>query len=220
MDQIPLYIRQRYVELFSICHNHSILAAWNPPFWKAWISEEDSVKLVGTISDEEITSGLWSLKAFKAPGPNGLHLGFFQQFWLLVGASIRDEVKQIFATSKMPEYLNQTLITLVPKCNNLESFNNYHPISLCNTIYKLVSKILVARIRPLLADLVSPFQTAFVPGRKGVDNAIIVQEIIHTMSKKKGRGGLMAIKIDLEKAYERFEWSFIRDTLSLFNFPS
>lgn len=71
-----------------------------------------------------------------------------------------------------------------------------------------MSKILVARIRPLLADLVSPFQTVFVPRRKGVDNVIIVQEIIHTMSKKKGRGGLMAIKIDLKKAYDRLEWSF------------
>lgn len=71
-----------------------------------------------------------------------------------------------------------------------------------------MSKILVARIRPLLADLVSLFQTAFVPKRKGVDNVIIVQEIIHTMSKKKGRGGLMAIKIDLKKAYDHLEWSF------------
>lgn len=71
-----------------------------------------------------------------------------------------------------------------------------------------MSKILVARIRPLLADLVSPFQTVYVLGRKGVDNVIIVQEIIHTMSKKKGRGGLMVIKIDLKKAYDRLEWSF------------
>lgn len=127
---------------------------------------------------------------------------------------------QIFASSKMPEYLNQTLITLVPKCNNPESFNNYQPISLCNTVYKLVLKILVARIRPLLANLVSPFQTVFVSRRKGVDNAIIVQEIIRTMSKKNGRGGLMAIKIDLEKAYDRLEWSFIRDTLGLFTSPT
>jgi len=57
--------------------------------------------------------------------------------------------------------------------------------------------------------LVSPLQTAFVPGRKGVDNAILVQEIVHSMSRRKGRTGLMAIKIDLEKAYDRLEWSFI-----------
>ena len=83
----------------------------------------------------------------------------------------------------------------------------------------MVTKIIVARIRPLLVDLVSPLQTAFIPRRKGVDNAIIIQELIHSMSSKKGRDGVMAIKIDLEKAYDLLEWDFIRDTLKLFKFP-
>ena len=65
----------------------------------------------------------------------------------------------------------------------------------------------------MLDKLVSPIQSAFVPGRKGVDNAIIVQEIIHTINKKKGRVGYMAIKVDLEKAYDKLEWSFIWETL-------
>ena len=69
--------------------------------------------------------------------------------------------------------MNKTLITLIPKCQFLESLANYRPISLCNSIYKIISKILVARIRPLLGNLISPIQTAFVPGRKGVDNVII-----------------------------------------------
>ena len=67
---------------------------------------------------------------------------------------------------------------------------------MCNTVYKMITKIIVARIRPLLPDLVSPLQTAFVLGRKEVDNAIIVQEMIHTISRKKGRTRVMAIKID------------------------
>ena len=109
----------------------------------------------------------------------------------------------------MPEYLNRTLITLIPKCNTPESLSNYHPISLCNIVYKIVTKVIVAKICPMLSNLVLPYQTTFVPSRKGVDNPIIVQELVHTMSKKKGRGGLMAIKIDLDKAYDRLEWSFI-----------
>ena len=115
--------------------------------------------------------GLSNLKALTL---DGLHIGFFQRFWLLIGDSVRDEVKQIFASGRMPEYLNQTLITLVPKCKNLEFVNNYRPISLCNTIYTTVSEILVTRLRPLLANLVSPLQNAFVPRRKQIDNAIIV----------------------------------------------
>lgn len=86
-------------------------------------------------------------------------------------------------------------------------------------MYKVVTKIIVGRIRPLLSGLVSTLQIAFVLGRKGVDIAIIAQELIHFMSKKKDRVGVMAIKIDLEKAYDCIEWSFIRDTLALFKFP-
>ena len=120
----------------------------------------------------------------------------------------------------MPEYLNRTLITLTPKYNALESFSNYCPISLCNTVYKIVTKVIVARIHSMLSNLVSPYQTAFVPGQKGIDNAIIVQELVHTMSKMKRRERFMDIKIDLEKAYDRLEWSLIRDTLALFKFPN
>ena len=63
--------------------------------------------------------------------------------------------------------------TIVPKCKSPESLNNYRPISLCNSVYKIVSKILVKRIKPYLNKLVSPFQTAFVPGRKGLDNVLV-----------------------------------------------
>ena len=76
----------------------------------------------------------------------------------------------------------------------------------------------MARIRPHLERLVSPYQAAFVPGRRGVDNTIIVQELIHTIGKAKGRNGYMMIKLDLEKAYDKLEWSFIREMLIRFNF--
>ena len=80
-------------------------------------------------------------------------------------------------------------------------------------VYKMVTKIIVARLKPLLDKLVSLVQTTFVLGRKGVDNVIIVQEIIHTIGRKKGNVGNMAIKVDLEKAYDKLKWSFIRETL-------
>ena len=102
---------------------------------------------------------------------------------------MREEVKGIFSSSMIPEYLNHTLITLIPKCKNLEPFNHYRPISLCNTVYKVVSKIIFGRLRPLLLGLVSPYQTAFVSSRKGIDNAIIMQEIIHSIYVKK-KGGV------------------------------
>ena len=84
-----------------------------------------------------------------------------------------DEVKQIFRSGRMLEHLNKTLIALIPKIQGPETLGNYKPISLCNTVYKVMTKIIVARLRPLLDNLISPLQTAFVRGKKGIDNVII-----------------------------------------------
>ncbi|KAL4296940.1 hypothetical protein GQ457_12G000240 [Hibiscus cannabinus] len=80
-------------------------------------------------------------------------------------------------------------------------------------------EIIVNQLKPYLSTWVSANQTSFVPGRAITDNIIITQEVIHSMNKKKGIKGWMAIKIDLEKAYDRLEWGFIDDTLSDLGLP-
>ena len=207
------YIRKSFIELYTTSHNQS---NWNPTLpsqWQPALTEEEHGSLEMELNDEENKAVLWSLKASKAPGPDGLHAGFFYRFWLLVGGSVKDEVKRTFGEKRIPNYLNKTLIALIPKILGLETIRSYRPIGLCNTVYKMVTKIIVAKLRPFLSKLVSLLQTTFVPGRRRTYNAIIVQELIHTISRKKGRVGYMAIKIDLEKAYNKLEWSFIRDTL-------
>ena len=184
-----------------------------------FLLEEEKDNLIKDVTYDEIKVGLWSLKAFKALGVDGLHAGFFQIFWHEVNESICKEVGSIFSSGVMPEYLNRTLIAFVPKCHNLKTINSYRPNSLCNTIYKVVTKIIVARICPLLSNLISLVQAAFVPARRGLDNVLIAQELIHSIDKKKGRMGYMAIKMDLEKAYDRLEWSFIHKVLHGFHFP-
>ena len=69
-----------------------------------------------------------------------------------------------------------------------------------------------------MPNLVSPSQTAFVAGRRGTDNIIVAQELLYAMERMKGRTGYMIIKIDLEKAYDRLEWGFVRNMLSSLNF--
>lgn len=172
------------------------------------------------VTMKEIKDALWSMKAYKALGPNGLHAGFFQRFWLIVGDLVVQEVMRAFKKRRVPKYLNETHIVLIPKIQGPEVLGNYRPISLCNTVYKIINKVIVARLRPHLEKLVSPYQAAFVLGRRGVDNTIIIQELIHSIGKIKGKKGYMAIKIDLEKAYDKLEWGFIKDMLARFNFPS
>ena len=95
----------------------------------------------------------------------------------------------------------------------------FRPISLCNTLYKLLSRIIVQRLKPLMGEVINPCQVGFVPGRRMSDNIIIVQEVIRTLISRRGRTGHVALKLDLEKAYDQLEWSFIRETLEYFQVP-
>ena len=216
MDFIQNHFRNLFSSEMLFSSRHAPPTAANLPH----LSVSDVQALSLPVLDEEIKNALWSLKPFKSLGPDGIHAGFYQRFWLLVKDSVTKEIKEVFNERKVPAYLNQTHITLIPKIKGPETIGNYRLISLCNSVYKIISKIIVTRIRPCLDSLVSPFQTAFVSGRKEVDNAIIAQETIHTVGRKRGKVGNMVIKIDLEKAYDRLEWSFIRDVLQAANFPS
>ena len=98
--------------------------------------------------------------------------------------------------------------------------HQFRPISLCNIIYKIISKNLANRFKGLLHRFISPYQSAFVPNRTIQDNTILAHELFQTVNSKRGRKGLMAIKIDIEKAFDRMEWNFILAILSKLGFHS
>ena len=67
------------------------------------------------VTLEEIKEALWSMKPYKSPGLDGLHAGFYQRFWLIMGDSVIKEVMKVFVDRKVPDFLNKTLIVLIPK---------------------------------------------------------------------------------------------------------
>ena len=100
---------------------------------------------------------------------------------------------------------NHTFIALIPKQLGASSVHQFRSISLCNIIYKIISKILANRFKGLVHHFISLHQSAFIPTRTIQDNTIMAYELFHTVNSKRGRGGLMAIKIDMEKAFDRME---------------
>ncbi|KAH9659015.1 reverse transcriptase domain-containing protein [Citrus sinensis] len=109
--------------------------------------------------------------------------------------------------------INRTLLVLIPKVDHPTSLKMFQPISLCTVLYKTMTKIIANRLQALLPDLISPQQTSFVPGRHITENIVIAQEVIHTMKKNVVGKRMMAVKVDLEKAYDRLRWCFIQETL-------
>jgi hypothetical protein len=121
----------------------------------------------------------------------------------------------------MPEEVNDTAIVLIPKKNDPEDIKDFRPISLCNVIFKVVSKCLVNRLRPILDGIISPTQSAFIPGRLITDNVLIAFECIHSIqtgsvAKKK----FCAYKLDMAKAYDRVDWRFLERVLAKLGFHS
>lgn len=123
-------------------------------------------------------------------------------------------VKEFFNMGVMPAGVNETAIVLIPKVDQPVELRDYRPISLCNVLYKVVSKCLVNRLRPILDELISPNQSAFVPGRMITDNALIAFECFHSIQKnKKLSSATCAYKLDLSKAYDRVDWKFLEQSM-------
>ena len=126
-----------------------------------------------------------------------------------------------FHSGSLLKSLNQTFLTLIPKVNFPVDVSHFRPISLCNVIYKIISKILVSRLKPFMDMLITPYQNAFIQGRNITNNILLAHEIFDTLRKKKGRKkGYGALKIDMCKAYDRVNWNFLKIVLLSMNFSN
>jgi len=168
---------------------------------------------------EEIWQILKHMKRDAAPGPDGFNVAFYRAAWPWVGDDVTTLVHNFYRTGTLPPEINKTFIVLIPKKNAHVLPQDFRPISLCNVIYKVIAKSLADRIKPHLPNKIHLSQSAFIPGRHISSNIITAQEITHTfgLSSWKNKGFLL--KIDLAKAFDRIEWSFITSALSRNGFP-
>ena len=171
------------------------------------------------FSEKEISDALFQTDPLKAPGPDGFPARIFQWNWAVMKEHLIAGVKEFFWTGLMPDGVNNTSIVLIPKVDKLAKLTDFCPISLCNVIYKVVAKCLVNRLRPILDDIISPAQSAFVPARMITDTAYIAFECIHHIQQKKDPAkSFYAHKLDLSKACDRVDWTFLKQMMQKLGF--
>ncbi|XP_042056302.1 uncharacterized protein LOC121800876 [Salvia splendens] len=168
-------------------------------------------------SVEVIKQTVFSINAESAAGPDGYSALFFQSCWDIIGGDVVEAVLNFFAGAHIPLGIAATLIVLVPKKKDPTRWAEFRPISLCNVMNKIISKILTSRLALLLPLLTVPNQSRFIKGRLLSDNVLLAKELFHEIWKSVSSPN-MVLKLDMEKAYDRVQWPFLIKVLGKMGF--
>ncbi|KAL2247318.1 UNVERIFIED_CONTAM: hypothetical protein Sindi_2584100 [Sesamum indicum] len=164
------------------------------------------------ITDEEANQLLLPLST------DDVKQAVFKAAWPVVGEEVTTAVLDFFSTGKLLKQINSMIMALIPKVHTPMSVNDFRPISCCNVLYKIIAKLLVQKISVLLDKIVSPCQTAFIPGRSIGDNIMLAQELFSRYNQMR-LPPRCALKVDIRKAYDTVERDFLLAVLQLFGFP-
>lgn len=167
-EEIREMVMQYFLNLFEKDATCDISVGYRGGF--PIIDQPTMEEVMKKLTEEDIKHAVMEMASFKAPGPDGLHAAFYQHMWPVVGDSIVNMVMDFFKSGVMPDGINDTIITLIPKVDNPERPAQFRPISLCNVSYKIITKTITNRLKTLMREVVGPYQSSFVPERKIIDN--------------------------------------------------
>lgn len=169
------------------------------------------------ITEEELFSTLKEMPKNKTPGEDGLPAEFYIVFWVDIKSLLLKSYRFSFEKESLSLTQKRGVLSLLPKKSDPLQLKNWRPISLLNLDYKLIAKLLAARIKICLPYLIHDDQSGFLKGRYIGQNIVNIMDILQ-YTEEQDIPAIM-ISIDFEKAFDKLEWSFFRKSLQYFNFP-
>ncbi|KAE8716020.1 hypothetical protein F3Y22_tig00110156pilonHSYRG00217 [Hibiscus syriacus] len=183
----PVQLRGSIYDYFKAVYNsNSALEVDAMDLNFAKLNHDQVTVLERHFSELEVWEAISQSDSSKAPGPDGFTMGFFKKFWPSL------------------------------KISNPEGIEDYRPISLVGSLYKIISKVLSRRLVSVITNIISPTQFAFIPGRQLHECAFLANEAIDFW-RKKGRKGVV-FKADFRRAYDSVEWPILLRLLKVMGF--
>ena len=171
-------------------------------------------RLAMEFTIEEVDVALKQMAPLKSLGLDGMLPLFYQNYWSLIGPDVTLSILHYLNSGVLSQSFCHSFITLIIKVKNPEYVTKFRPISMSNVLYRIFSKVLANRLKTIMPQLISEHQSAFMSDHLILDNILVACETLHNMrNHNKGKTGFMALKLDMSKAYDRVEWSFMEKVL-------
>jgi len=204
----PAQVRKAFIQHFK-----QLYASQETPIYELSslgsnkLTPEVSARLEEPVTSLEVKDALNSCALSKALGYDGFNIKCIKHVWPMIGEDFSRFIIQFFETGHLPPSINITWVTLIPKEKVAEEVKDYRPISMVGSVYKVIAKILSKRLREVIPELIREVQTTFIKGRQILYGALIANETVHWLKRKKKAGVLM--KLDFEKAYDTLSWDSV-----------
>lgn len=180
------------------------------------LSSDQVLALDAPIQQQEILAAIKSLQPRKSPGPDGFPSEFYSAFSQQLALIFATVCTDSFNRGSLPDTLNQACITLLPKKDKDPlKCSSYRPVSLLNSDYKILAKVLALRLEQVLPCVISPDQTGFVKDRRSFFGIRRLLNVLYTPSLTDSE---CLLSMDAEKAFDRVEWGYLFETLQRFGF--
>jgi hypothetical protein len=125
-------------------------------------------------------------------------------------------ISEFHRNGKLTKGLNSTFIALIPKVDSPQRLNDFRPISLVGSLYKILTKLLANRLHLVIGSVISESQTTFVKDRQILDDILIANEVVDEARKTKNE--LLLFKVDFEKAYDSVDWGYLEAVMGKMEF--
>uniref|UniRef100_A0A251U4I0 Putative RNA-directed DNA polymerase, eukaryota, Reverse transcriptase zinc-binding domain protein n=1 Tax=Helianthus annuus TaxID=4232 RepID=A0A251U4I0_HELAN len=214
----PTVVKQHFFDFYESLFKEPMLM--RPPIEcpnLSVLTEEEAEVLVRPFSAREIKDAVWDCDGDRAPGPDGFNFKFLKRCWNGVQADFIKIFDEFFESMQVNRCCTSSFIALIPKVKDPLMPSDYRPISLVGCINKVISKVLVNRLKSVIGKLISEEQSAFIAGRSITDGPLILNELLAWM--KYGKKTAMIFKVDIQKAYDSLNWGFVDSIMEQMNFP-